>query len=415
MGNPESITIIGGGVIGLACAHYLLDEGCRVTIIEKDVVGAGASHGNCGLLYYSDVLPLCSPGAVSKEIFRTLCGTSPLYIKPEPDLNRLYWLARFAGNCRYTHMRQAAADKLPILQYSAQLFESLWTTPDIQCDFEKKGILYVFKDHKNFRKFGDLSDYLEQFDLAWKPMTASQTKTFEPSLADDIAGAWYSRVDHHLRPDLLMRSWRNHLVKKGLNIIESCSVQDFIMEKTHLRGLRTSSGTLTDDAFVLATGAWSSPLAQKLNLNLPVQPGKGYSITMSRPDNCPALPCLLYEKNMVVTPWNSGYRLGGTMEFSGFGTELNTQRLNKLTDGAAAYMKTPLGETIEEEWASLRPMTWDDMPVIDRAPGYDNLVVASGHGMLGLTLATGTGKIVSDLLLNKETLIPVHPFRMDRF
>ncbi|HCY88437.1 MAG TPA: amino acid dehydrogenase [Desulfobacteraceae bacterium] len=415
MGNPERITIIGGGVIGLACAHYLLDEGCRVTIVERDLVGAGSSHGNCGLLYYSDALPLCTPGAVSKEIVRTLCGTSPLYVKPEPDFGRLFWLARFAGHCRHTHMRQAAKDKLPILQYSAHLFEALWQLPDMACELEKKGILYVFKEHKNFKKFGETSEYLDQFDLGWEPMTASQALELEPAFTDDIAGAWYSRVDHHLRPDLLMRNWRKHLVQKGLTVIENCSVLDFIREGGRLSGIKTTQGTITDDAFVLATGAWSSPLASKLKLKLPIQPGKGYSITMNRPEPCPSLPCILYEKNMVVTPWESGYRLGGTMEFSGFGTHLNQHRLNKLKSGAAEYMKSPYGTICQEEWTSLRPMTWDDMPVIDRAPGYENLVVATGHGMLGLTLATGTGKLVSDMLLNKPTKIPVHPYRMDRF
>ena len=149
----KEVIIIGGGVIGLACAHYLIEKGARVRIIEKDGIGDGASHGNCGLLYFSDVIPLCSPGAVSHEIYRTLCGTSPLSIKPTLDISLLTWLVKFAAKCRPHTMRQAATAKYEILHYSIDLFESLLAIADLECDFEKKGMLTVFNDPKNLEKF----------------------------------------------------------------------------------------------------------------------------------------------------------------------------------------------------------------------------------------------------------------------
>ena len=136
---------------------------------------------------------------------------------------------------------------------------------------------------------------------------------------------------------------------------------------------------------------------------------------MERPEVCPEFPCVLYEKNMVVTPWTSGYRLGGTMEFSGYSTTLNYKRLSKLINGATQYMRDPTGTPVIEEWAGLRPMTYDDMPIIDQSPAQNNLVIATGHGMLGLTLATGTGKIVTDMVYNQTPEINIHPFRISRF
>jgi D-amino-acid dehydrogenase len=415
MEPKKEVIIIGGGVIGLACAHYLIEKGASVRIIEKDGIGDGASHGNCGLLYFSDIIPLCSPGAVGHEIYRTLCGTSPLYIKPTLDLKLLTWLVKFAAKCRPDAMRQTAAAKYEILHYSIDLFQSLLAIADLECDFEKKGILTVFNDPKNLEKFEKTNDFLKTYNLGSKQLDKNQTLAMEPALAQGIAGAWYGEADWHLRPDLLMGSWRKYLAGKGLIIEEHAKMVDFGISGNTITHVNTVRGKFAADAFVLATGAWTPETAKQLGQKLPVQPGKGYSITMERPGICPELPCVLYEKNMVVTPWKSGYRLGGTMEFSGYSTSLNQKRLSKLVQGAAQYLKEPTGNPVIEEWTGFRPMTYDDMPIIDSSFAKENLVIATGHGMLGLTLATGTGKIVSDLVYDKTPDINIHPFGMDRF
>jgi len=415
MADTQDIIIIGGGVIGLACAHYLISEGARVTLIEKDQVGMGASHGNCGLLYFSDLIPLCAPGAVSHEMIRGLLGTSPLYIKPEPDLERFLWLARFAMNCRQGHMDQAARDKYEILIYSARLFSDLLKKGDLQCGHEKNGILSVFKEKKNIDGFKKKNDFLKKFNIGYRRLTREDTLDLEPALSDKIAGAWYSETDQHLRPEHLMAVWKDNLVKQGLIIEERCEVLDIQYEKGSVKRVLTSKGDFSSDFFVLATGAWSPVLARRLNLTIPVQAGKGYSITMGRPSLCPKIPCMLCEKNMVVTPWESGYRLGGTMEFSGFSHSLNPLRLKKLVDGAGEYMRTPMGQPLVEEWTGLRPMTHDDMPIIGRSSSNDNLYIATGHGMLGLTLATGTGKLISDMIFNRAPGINTRPYSPDRF
>jgi len=415
MDLKKEIIIIGGGVIGLACAHYLIERGASVRIIEKDGIGDGASHGNCGLLYFSDVIPLCSPGAVGHEIYRSLCGTSPLYIKPGMDIRLLAWLAKFAGKCRTRTMEQAARDKYEILKYSTLLFEELLALPGLVCDFENKGILTVFKEQKNLDKFKKTNDFLKTYGLGYKRLEKEQVLKMEPALAPGIAGAWHSTFDWHLRPELLMASWREHLAKKGLIIEEHAKMLDFELSGSTITHVNTVAGKFAADTFIMATGAWVPETVRQLGLNLPVQPGKGYSITMERPGICPKIPCVLYEKNMVVTPWKSAYRLGGTMEFSGYSTTLNPRRLSKLVKGATQYMRDPTGNPTIEKWAGLRPMTCDDMPIIDHAPSQDNLIIATGHGMLGLTLATGTGKIVSDLVYGDSPEINITPFGISRF
>jgi len=415
MGSNKEVIIIGGGVIGLACAHYLIEKGANVRIIEKDEIGAGASHGNCGLLYFSDVITLCSPGTVNHEIARTLKGTSPLYIKPSLDYKLLIWLLKFASKCNASHMTQAAKGKYEILNYSISLFETLLAMDTMGCDFEKKGILSVFKEKHNFEKYQATNDFLATYNMGAKRIDKKELQEIEPALRNDIAGAWLNENDWHLKPDMLMASWRKHLSGKGLIIEEHCGLLGFETKGNTLVGVNTIKGSFKADAFVLATGAWAPQTLQQLKLDLPVQPGKGYSITMERPGICPTYPCSLYEKSMVATPWKSGYRLGGTMEFSGYDDKLNPKRLSKLISGATAFLKEPVGHPVIEQWTSLRPMTYDDLPIIDRAPSHENLIIATGHGMLGLTLATGTGKIVCDMVYDKTPEIDITPFGISRF
>ncbi|MCP4719437.1 MAG: FAD-binding oxidoreductase, partial [Desulfobacteraceae bacterium] len=283
------------------------------------------------------------------------------------------------------------------------------------CDFEKKGILTVFNDPKKLDKFKETNEFLETYDLGYKRLEKDQVLEMEPALSPRIAGAWYSTFDWHLRPELLMESWRKHLAKKGLIIEERAKMLDFEISGNTITHVNTIQGKFAADSFIMATGAWAPGTVRQLGIHLPVQPGKGYSITMERPGICPEIPCVLYEKNMVATPWKSAYRLGGTMEFSGYSTSLNSKRLSKLVNGATRYMKDPTGHPIIEEWAGLRPMTYDDMPIIDRSPAQENLVIATGHGMLGLTLATGTGKIVADMVYDDTPDINISPFGISRF
>lgn len=165
MSYNKEIIIVGGGVIGLSCAHYLAASGARVTIIERDKIGDGASHGNCGLLCFDDIIPLCSLGTVSHEIARTLKKTSPLYIKPELDIKRLKWLLKFALKCNASHMNQAARAKYEILNYSISQFDALTALEGMDCDYEKRGRLSVFRDRKNFEKYESTASFLHTYNM----------------------------------------------------------------------------------------------------------------------------------------------------------------------------------------------------------------------------------------------------------
>ena len=413
--SNNDVIIIGGGIIGLACAHYLIKKNISVRIIEQNYIGSGASHGNCGLLHFSGIIPLCSPGVIRHEIARTICRNSPLCIKPTLDMTLIRWLLKFTAHCNLTHKNAASKAKNTILRYSLDLYNMLFSEETLKCDFNKKGLLLLFKDKKYFEQYKSTNDFLQDYDFGGSPLDMNQALKIEPVIRKNIAGAWYNKHDWHLRPEMLVDAWKNLLVKKGVIIKEKCKMIDFEIKNNKAKCINTTQGQYKADTFILTTGAWTPEVNRQLKLNIPVQPGKGYSITMERPDQSPEIPCILYERNMVATPWKTGYRLGGTMEFSGFNDILNKKRLSRLITGAKEYLDTKADHPILEEWSGLRPMTYDDLPIIDRSPFHDNLFVATGHGMLGLTMATGTGKAISDMICDKKAEIDLAPFSMDRF
>ncbi len=411
----SDVLVVGGGVVGLACAHYLAQAGRTVRLIEQESVGAGASHGNCGLVFVSDLVPLCIPGAVRQEIFGMLRRRSPLYIKPTLDPARLSWLLRFALMCRAGHLPRTMRARSDLLQSSGFLFAELVQGAAIEAEYERRGVLLVYRTEAAMQGYAWVNARLEPYGLAAEALVGEALQVHEPALRRDVYGAWYHRADSHLRPDRLLQSWKRTLRDAGVVIEEACGLKEFHLSGDRIERAVTGSGHLSAEHYVLAAGAWSAGIAKPLGLKLPIQPGKGYSITMERPAVCPRTPCYLYERRVVATPWPSGYRLGGTMEFSGFSRTLNAERVQALKQAAGEYLTDPVGHPVVEEWTGLRPMTYDDLPVIGRAPRVRNLILATGHGMLGITTAPATGKLVAEIVCGVPPHIDPGPFSPGRF
>ncbi|MBW2518100.1 MAG: FAD-dependent oxidoreductase [Deltaproteobacteria bacterium] len=415
MEKHSDVLIIGGGVIGLACAYYLAKAGQKVRLLEQDQIGAGASYGNCGLIFSSHLIPLCAPGAIRHEIQRWLQGCSPLYIEPAPDMNRFRWLLNFARKCNHTHLNHAIKAREQILTHSRTLYAKLFQEEQIECDWEERGVLMIFKTRSAMQKYGKNNALLKPFGQHAVSVSADELYRLEPALRRGLYGAWYHKTDGHLRPDKLLLAWKRVLTAQGIIVEENSRLKYLITADRQIRGARTAGGNYTAGAYVLATGAWTPQLTRQLNLDLPVQPGKGYSLTMPRPETCPQMPCYFYERSVVATPWKSGFRLGGTMEFSGLNSNIVARRIQNLISAAAEYLKAPLGNPVMEEWVGMRPMVYDDLPIIDRAPNHPNLVVATGHGMSGISMATSTGKLVAEMVSGHKPHIDPTAFGIRRF
>ncbi len=413
--SAKHVVIIGGGVIGTACAHYLRNAGLDVTIIDSGSFGGGCSHANCGLVSPSHLLPLTEPGAVGDAIRSLFKKNAPLRIKPRLDLHLWSWLIQFARRCNTRDMLRAAEARHALLVSSRKLYTELFGTEDLSCEWEERGSYLVFKTAAAFDKYVDTERLIrDHFGIAATRIDRNEAVKREPALVDDIAGAWYYEGDAHLRPDRLLSSWRTLIESRGVTIIEQCKFTRFIRNGNQAVGISTTTGELTADCFVVATGAWTPHLNHEVGCRIPIQPGKGYSITMPRPEQCPETPLIFPESKVAVTPMQSGYRLGSTMEFSGYDTTLNRARLEMIKETAGRYLREPYSDRVEEEWYGWRPMTYDGVPFIDHSPRLTNVLIAAGHNMLGLSMATATGKLIAECVTGETPHIDLEPYRLGR-
>lgn len=396
----RTVAIVGGGVIGTACAYYLVRSGWRVKLLEKNTIGGACSHGNCGYVCPSHVLPHAGPGAIGSTLKTILQKNSPLKVRPGTVLANLGWFLGFARRCNQRDMIRAAMGIQALLNSSRQLYDELLERERIECEWETKGLLFVFQTPKAFEHYAEIDELLrEQFAMPADSFDASALCALEPALKPDaVAGGYLYRSDAQLRPDRLMAGWRGVIEAAGVEVREQCEFQGFVEKSGRAVAVKTSQGEMEADAFVVATGAWTPLLQSHLGCRVPIIPGKGYSITMPRPVICPQYPLIFEEHRVAVSPFQTGYRIGSTMEFAGHDSSMNRDRLRLLRDGAAVYLREPSCEPVQEEWWGWRPMVYDGLPIIDRSPKLPNVCIAAGHGMLGLSMATGTGKLVSELL-----------------
>jgi len=407
--------VIGGGVIGACCALYLRREGWNVTLLDRARFGQACSHGNCGYVCPSHVLPLAEPGAAWGAVRAMFKSNSPFYIRPRLDWKLWSWLLRFAGRCNSTDMLQAAEGIAALLHLSMREFDAL-KSAGLECEWDSTGLLFVYSTRHEFDAYEKTNELLrERFKTPAQRIEREALLTQEPALKPCVAGAWLYDSDAQLRPEALMRSLRAMLEEKGVEIVENATVESFGKSETKATSVKAGTRSFDADAFVLATGAWSPQFESELGLRLPIQPGKGYSLTYPRPAKVPTRPMIFHERRVACSPFRSGFRLGSTMEFSGYDDSLNRRRMQLLTDAAREYLVEPLTSTVEEEWFGWRPMTYDSLPIIGPSPRLPNVFVAAGHSMLGVTLAPATGHLIADLVSNRKPGIDPRPYCPQRF
>lgn len=409
------VLVLGGGVIGLACAHYLQAAGREVTVLDQGRIGGGSSHGNCGTLTPSHAPPLVMPGTIGTALRWMFRPDAPLRVVPRFDPALWRWFLRSARLCNWQDFRRITAAKAPFLVQSRALIEQLVGEEGIDCAFRADGTLHVYRDARAFAAAEWLPRALGEVGIAAETLDGTRVEAMEPALKPGVAGGCFFPGDASLRPDRYVAGLARAVRARGGTLVEDARVTGFESGASRITRVIGDGFAHRPRDIVFALGAWSPLLARGLGLRLPIQPGKGYSITASCPALAPRLPLVLREASVCVTAWDSGYRLGSTMEFAGYDASLNRTRLDALRHGAARYLHEPEGRECEEEWYGWRPMTPDDLPIIGAAPGLDNLWLATGHGMLGVTMSALTGKLVSELVSGQPVSIDPAPYRAERF
>ena len=413
--QQPDVIVLGGGAVGLACALYLLRAGRSVMVIDRGKVGAATSHGNCGTITPSHSVPLAAPGVLIQALRWMLKTDAPLRIAPRLDFALFEWLLQFARRSNAGECRRVTAIKAPLLLRARAELEDLVHNENLACEFQTSGTLNVYRDAREFEKSHATVQLASEFGITAEALDGAACRAREPALNDSIVGGYFNPNDAQLRPERYCSELARAVIALGGEIREDTQITGFRTGGGRIDSVVTAQGEFSGRDIVFALGSWSPQVARQLDLRIPIQPGKGYSITYTRPTRPPRIPLSLKERAVCVTAWESGYRLGSTMEFSGFDDSLNRTRLNALKRGAAEYLIEPEGPSMVEEWYGWRPMTYDDLPILGRTATLKNLALATGHGMLGITMSAITGRLIAELIDGATPSLDLDPFSPARF
>lgn len=411
---PVDVVVVGAGAIGLATALALVEAGRQVHVLDAGAVGAATSYGNCGTITPSHAPPLAAPGMIARALKWMLTPDAPLYIRPRLDPALWRWLLQFAQRCNTRHWQASAQACAALLGDARQRFDDWVERYALDCEFRSDGLDYVFADARRFAHYRHECNVLAQLGIQAEMIDGADYVRQDPAFRAGIAGAIHFPGDAHLRPERYTAELARVLRARGAVIQAQCRV-DAVVPDARGACVHTARGRLQAREVVIATGPWSPLLAAQLGLRLPVQAGKGYSITYSAPALMPRRPVVLKDRWVFVVPWRDRLRIGSTMEFSGHDTHLNPTRLAALERAASDYLYAPAGPAVIERWYGWRPMTWDDVPVLGAVPGRPHVWLAAGHGMLGISMSTASGQLMADLITGRAPALDPHPYRAERF
>ena len=417
MKHKAETLVIGGGAIGICCAYYLHGLGKNVTVVEKDNICSGSSYGNAGLIVPSYSMPLAAPGVIFQGLKWMFNPESPFYIKPRFNKELLCWLWQFRGACSENNVRKG----LPILSglssASMELFEDLAALEGFNFGFEKNGIVELFNTHKGFQKGAKDAQRLQEFGIEHKILEKSEIVQYTQGMRTVAVGGIFFPGDAHLVPDQFVGQLARDLENKGVQLLSSVEVLGFETSGRMVTTVKTTRGDISVEEVVLAGGSWSAEMARELKIEVLMEPAKGYSITYKRPPGFPAVPLAMAEAKVVLTPMSEMLRLAGTLELAGFDLSINKRRLHAILKAVPAYFPDIDTDALEliEIWRGLRPCSPDGLPYLGRPRRYDNLIISTGHGMKGISLAPITGKIVSQLASNQAPAMDIAALGIERF
>jgi D-amino-acid dehydrogenase len=406
------VAVVGGGVIGLCTAYSLARRGTRVTVVDKGRVGGGCSHANGGWICPSIADPLPSPAIRANSLGMLLRSDSPLYVRPASLPLLASWLTRFWKYCTSAHYERGVRALGDLAVGTMDSYDRL-AGDGVEFEMGKAGILMLARSRARLEeKVGSLRA------RGYGPIQVLEgpaLQELEPAVPEHFAGGVWVQPERHVRPDTLCAGLTTWLRRGQATVTEDFEVIGAEIEGTTMRSLRSARGSLEADAFVFATGADPRAIEKTCGIALPLQAGKGYSITLEEARLSVRRPLYLVAEKIVITPFQGALRIGGTMELSGVNVRMDRRRLTAMARAAERGIPGILDGGSRTEWVGMRPLTPDGLPLLGPLPGRSNVFVATGHQMLGVTLAPRTGEVMTDLILEGRTDVDVEPFDPRRF
>lgn len=413
----KSVLVIGGGIIGLSSAYYLQRSGHKVTIIDQAKLTDGCSFGNAGMIVPSHFIPLASPGMVAKGIRWMFNSRSPFFVRPRLSLDLIKWGWQFIRHANEQHVQRSAPALKELSLLGKKLYQDWNKELPFRFGYHERGLLMLYKSAAIGHEEQETADMANRLGIEAKVLNQDQVQALEPDVRVDVLGGVFFPGDAHLTPRELVENLIRLLKEGGANLMEGRAISSIETIGGRISAVVAGGEKHTADEIVLAAGSWSGILARKLELNLPMQAGKGYSFTLNEVEKNVRVPSIFLEARVAITPMSNTLRFGGTMEIIGVDHSINMNRVRGIVESIPKYypdMQVPVPPK-EEIWHGLRPCSPDGLPYIGRSKRYSNLVIASGHSMMGLSLAPGTGKLVSELISGAETSIKIDAFSPNRF
>ncbi len=413
----KSVGIIGGGISGLFSAYYLLQEGCEVTIIERGSFLDGCSFGNAGMIVPSHIVPLAQPGMIARGMRWMLNSQSPFYVKPRLSGDLIKWGYLFWKNSTEKHVHYAIPHLRDLSLLSKELYQDLATQADFSFGWQEKGLLMLFKNAATLHEMREEATVANRSGIEAQLLSSGETQALEPNVQLAVEGSVFYPGDAHIHPNQLIADLVKFLRKKGVRFLENESVEDFVIQDKKITSVKTESGHHPFDELVISAGAWSSVLTRKLALSLPLQGGKGYSFLAKDLSDTMQIPAIMLEARTTATPMAGDVRFAGTLEIAGTDESVNMNRVRGIHNSIQQYYPDLAVDFPEKEnvWSGLRPCSPDGLPYIGRVRDYANLILATGHGMMGVSLGPATGKLVAEIVSGKKTSVGIEAFEPGRF
>jgi D-amino-acid dehydrogenase len=408
------VAIIGGGVVGLCCAHRLVGQGAKVVLLERDRCGGGASLGNAGWITPVLSAPLPAPGVLRQAARWMLDPESPLFIRPRlsPELARWCW--QFARNTTRSRFLRGMRALIELNRKTLELFDELRES-GVEFEMHREGLLIVSLQEDalldEWRLIGEMKalGYNGRAEI----LSSGEVRKLEPALGRNVAGGIYAADERHVRPESLTGGLVRWLRNAGVSIREGWAVER-LRTSGHGWSIEGNGERVHVDRVVIAAGVWTRQLLRQLGVPIPLEAAKGYSVTTERERPQLRIPVMLHEAKVGCSPFEGSFRLAGTLELAGDDLALNPRRVGAIVKAASQYLEGYRPSSAAAAWAGLRPVLPDGLPVIGPIPSVEGAFVAAGHGMLGITLAPSTADQLAPLVLERRGSSELAPFRVDR-
>jgi len=414
----REVVVCGAGIVGLCAAYYLLERGHRVTVLERGAPDHDScSLGNAGFISPSHFLPLAAPGIVRRALTWMGDPESPFYVHPRLDPELISWGIRFWMASSRARAHRAGPLLRDLNLASRTLYEELAARTANEFGLTKEGLLLLVRTERGLSAERELAARSLELGMPAEVLDARGVQALEPDLELDVLGGVLYPLDAHLVPQRLVATMTRLVGERGGTFVWGAEVKGWKSGPSAVRAAVTSRGEIGGDEFVLTAGSWTPVLARALGLKLPMQPGKGYSLTLDSPRQLPRRSLILEEARVAVTPMGSSLRVGGTMELAGYDLRINPPRIRGMMRSLSRYLPALRAEDFASvrPWCGLRPCTPDGLPYIGRARRWSNVIVASGHAMMGVSMGPITGTLVAEIVSGETPSVDLAGLGVERF